>query len=125
MKILSDYCNRFNAMLDGTCELVGTELKGGAKIRDIFQNGFYKVLYKMDWRKDLTNEMIETTIKNSSGASGSLLIPQEPFEIIVRRSIKKLLEPSLRCKELVQDELLRIAIDCEPSGHFKFKLKLN
>jgi hypothetical protein len=30
--------------------------------------------------------------------SGTLLIPQEPFELLVRRSIGRLTEPSLQCK---------------------------
>lgn len=30
--------------------------------------------------------------------SGTLLIPQEPFELLVRRSIGRLTEPSLNCK---------------------------
>ncbi len=34
---------------------------------------------------------------------------QEPFELLVRRSISRLLAPSLQCKDLVYDELLKIA----------------
>lgn len=41
--------------------------------------------------------------------AGTLLIPQEPFELLVRRSISKLLQPAMTCKDLVYDELLKIA----------------
>jgi hypothetical protein len=34
---------------------------------------------------------------------------QEPFELLVRRSISRLLAPSLQCKECVYEELLKIA----------------
>lgn len=114
--LLSEYCQRFSAILDGRSETVLTDLAGGAKIRDIFQSQFVKYLKEMNWRNDLSTELIRTTIRNSSGVSGSLLIPQEPFELLVRRSIKRLLEPALRCKELVQNELMRIGLECAPRG---------
>lgn len=114
--LLSEYCQRFSAMLNGRSESVLTDLAGGAKIRDIFQNQFVKYLNEMDWRNDLSADVIRTTIRNSSGVSGSLLIPQEPFELLVRRSIKRLLEPAMRCKDLVQNELMRIGVDCAPRG---------
>ncbi len=41
--------------------------------------------------------------------AGNLLVPQEPFELLVRRSIAALLPPALTCKELVYEELLNIA----------------
>lgn len=85
---------------------------GGAKIRDIFQTLFHKSLEDSSWKSDLTDEAIRTTIKNSAGVSGSLLIAQEPFELLTRRSIKTLLEPCLHCKELVEEELMKIARDC-------------
>ncbi len=41
--------------------------------------------------------------------TGTLLVPQEPFELLVRRSILALLPPALMCKDLVYEELLHIA----------------
>ncbi|CAD7704395.1 unnamed protein product [Ostreobium quekettii] len=118
--LLSEYCQRFASMLDGRSENVLVGLAGGAKIRDIFQNQFVRQLGEMEWRSDLTTDLIRTTIRNSSGVSGSLLIPQEPFELLVRRSIKRLLEPALRCKDAVQNELLRLAADCSPQELCRF-----
>lgn len=97
-----------------TCSL------GGAKIRDIFQTGFCKSLEDSSWKRDLTDEVIKTTIKNSTGVSGSLLIAQEPFELLVRQSIKTLLEPCIHCKELVEEELMKIAKECVPQEVSRF-----
>jgi dynamin 1-like protein len=44
-----------------------------------------------------------------------LLLLQEPFEVLVRRAISRLEGPSLACKDLVHDELLRIASQAAPS----------
>lgn len=57
---------------------------------------------------------------SSVGVSGSLLIPQEPFELLVRRAIKTLTEPAIKCKDYVQEELLRIANESIPSELSRF-----
>lgn len=48
------------------------------------------------------------------------MIPQEPFELLVRRSIRTLLEPSIKCKDYVQEELLRIANESVPADLSRF-----
>eukprot|EP00210_Caulerpa_lentillifera_P001828 g1758.t1 len=120
LSLLTEYSQRFSAMIDGRSETVVLNLSGGAKIRDIFQNDFCRSLGEMSWRTELSNETIRTTIRNSTGVSGSLLIPQEPFELLVRRSIKTLLEPSIHCKDSVEEELLRIANDSIPPELSRF-----
>ena len=39
---------------------------------------------------------MRTAIKNSGGINGSLLIPEAPFELLVRRAIDRLLPPALQ-----------------------------
>lgn len=46
--------------------------------------------------RELTDEDVRTAIKNSGGIKGSLLIPEAPFELLVRRAIDKLLPPALQ-----------------------------
>ena len=70
--------------------------------------------------RELTDEDIRTAIKNSGGVKGSLLIPDAPFELLVRRSISCLLTPALQCKDFVHGELLRIAGQCAPSDITRF-----
>uniref|UniRef100_A0A6B2LR97 Dynamin stalk domain-containing protein n=1 Tax=Arcella intermedia TaxID=1963864 RepID=A0A6B2LR97_9EUKA len=45
---------------------------------------------------------------NSTGPKSSLFVPEESFEQLARMQIKILEEPSLRCIDLVHDELQRI-----------------
>ena len=42
-------------------------------------------------------------IKNGAGVTGNLLVPQEPFELLVRRAITQLLPPAIQCKEAVHE----------------------
>ncbi|XP_044539044.1 dynamin-1-like protein, partial [Gracilinanus agilis] len=46
------------------------------------------------------------------GPRPTLFIPESSFELLVKRQIKRLEEPSLRCVELVHEELQRIIQHC-------------
>ncbi|KAG1666352.1 hypothetical protein FOA52_007890 [Chlamydomonas sp. UWO 241] len=110
LQLLCDYSERLGAMLDGRhVELTTHELSGGARLRHVFIEGFGRTLKQVNPVKGISDEEISTVIKNGAGVTGNLLVPQEPFELLVRRAISLLLQPSLQCKEAVHDELLRIA----------------
>lgn len=46
------------------------------------------------------------------GPQPALFVPEISFELLVKRQIKRLEEPSLRCVELVHEELQRIIQHC-------------
>lgn len=115
LSILDSYAARFCAMLDGHGDhLPINELAGGARIRHIFLDIFSSGLDALDPTGELSDEDVRTAIKNSGGIKGSLLIPEAPFELLVRRAIERLMAPALQCKEFVHAELLRIAAQCVP-----------
>ncbi|KAJ2386948.1 vacuolar protein sorting-associated protein 1, partial [Coemansia sp. RSA 2611] len=51
---------------------------------------------------------IRMMLYNSSGSSPSLFVATSAFESIVRKQIKRLEEPSLKCVAMTYDELVRI-----------------
>ena len=71
-------------------------------------------------RSELSDDDVRTAIKNSGGVKGSLLIPEAPFELLVRRAISRLLPSALQCKDFVHAELLRIAGQCCPQDVGRF-----
>lgn len=46
------------------------------------------------------------------GPRPALFVPEVSFELLVKRQMKRLEEPSLRCVELVHEELQRIIQHC-------------
>lgn len=46
------------------------------------------------------------------GPRPSLFVPEISFELLVKRQIRRLEEPSLRCVELVHEEMQRIIQHC-------------
>ncbi|XP_024161414.1 dynamin-related protein 3A isoform X2 [Rosa chinensis] len=114
LNILSKYCEAFTAMLDGkNPEMLTKELSGGARIQYIFQSIFVKSLQEVDPCDDVTDNDIRTAIQNASGTRDALFVPEVPFEVLVKREIARLLDPSLQCLRFVYEELVKISRTCE------------
>ncbi|KAK0152154.1 Dynamin-1-like protein [Merluccius polli] len=108
-KFASDYCNT----IEGTPRYIQTtELCGGARICYIFHETFGRTLQSIDPLGGLTELDILTAIRNATGPRPALFVPEVSFELLVKRQIKRLEEPSLRCVELVHEELQRIIQHC-------------
>ena len=84
------------------------ELSGGAKINRIFNERFPFELVKMEIdEKDLRRE-ITFAIKNTHGIRSGLFTPDVAFEVIVKKQVEKLKEPSLKCVDLCITELTNL-----------------
>lgn len=62
--------------------------------------------------KGLTQMEILTAIRNATGPRPALFVPEVSFELLVKRQIRRLEEPSLRCVELIHEEMQRIIQHC-------------
>ncbi|KAH0460986.1 hypothetical protein IEQ34_008561 [Dendrobium chrysotoxum] len=113
LNILTKYCKAFASMIDGkNDELSTTELSGGARIYYIFQSIFVRSLEEVDPCADVTDDDIRMAIQNATGPKSSLFVPDVPFEVLVRRQIGRLLDPSLQCAKFIYDELIKMSHDC-------------
>ncbi|CAI9104133.1 OLC1v1002754C1 [Oldenlandia corymbosa var. corymbosa] len=113
LNILSKYCDAYSAMIEGKNEEMSTsELSGGARIHYIFQNIFVKSLEEVDPCEDLTDDDIRTAIQNATGLKSALFIPEVPFEVLIRKQIARLLDPSLQCARFIYDELIKMSHRC-------------
>ncbi|XP_022727157.1 dynamin-related protein 3A-like isoform X2 [Durio zibethinus] len=113
LNILSKYCEALSSMVEGKNEEMSTsELSGGARIHYIFQSIFVKSLEGVDPCEDLTDDDIRTAIQNATGPRSALFVPEVPFEVLVRRQIARLLDPSLQCARFIYDELIKISHRC-------------
>ncbi|PIA46028.1 hypothetical protein AQUCO_01600356v1 [Aquilegia coerulea] len=130
LHILSKYCegnlacefqssanssvHSFSSLVDGKLqEMSTTELIGGARIHYIFQSIFVKRLEEVDPCDGLNDEDIRTAIQNATGPKNAIFVPEIPFEVLVRKQIARLLDPSLKCLYFVYDELIKMNRACE------------
>lgn len=106
LNILQKFHKSYSDMLEGrTCKAISKELEGGARINFIFNHEYKKTLVEMNPFDGLEDNDIRTTMRNSTGIRQSLFISETAFEILAKRIVVRLLEPSLRCADRVFVEL--------------------
>lgn len=109
LKLMTQFARDFVASIDGTSFEISTkELCGGARIYYIFNDVFGHALEGINPTSNLTVQDIRTAIRNSTGPRPSLFVPEQAFELLIKPQIKLLEPPSLRCVELVYEELMKI-----------------
>ncbi|KAK4542271.1 vacuolar protein sorting-associated protein 1 [Oleoguttula mirabilis] len=109
LNIITEFSNEYRTILEGhSAELSSVELSGGARIsfvyHELYSNGI-KAIDPFDQVKDID---IRTILYNSSGSAPALFVGTTAFELIAKQQIRRLEEPSLKCAQLVYDELVRI-----------------
>lgn len=109
LSVITDFCNDYNGVLDGqTKDISSNELSGGARISFVFHEVFKNGIYALDPFDRIKDADIRTIMYNSSGSAPSLFVGTAAFEVLVKQQIKRFEDPSIRCINLVFDELTRI-----------------
>lgn len=113
LQIITKFASSYVATLEGTSHFIETtELCGGARICYIFHETFGRTLDSIHPMAGLTNMDVLTAIRNATGPKSALFVPEVSFELLVKRQIRRLEEPSMRCIELVHEEMQRIIQHC-------------
>jgi dynamin 1-like protein len=116
---MTEFARDFISAIDGTSLDISTkELCGGARIYYIFHDVFGRALESIDPSNNLSTQDIRTAIRNSTGPRPSLFVPEAAFDLLVKPQIKLLEAPSLRCVELVYEELMKICHMCTSAVRF-------
>ncbi|XP_075525958.1 dynamin related protein 1 [Dermacentor variabilis] len=113
LQIITKFASSYCATIEGTARNIETtELCGGARICYIFHETFGRTLDSIHPLGGLSTLDILTAIRNATGPRPALFVPEVSFELLVKRQIRRLEEPSLRCVELVHEEMQRIIQHC-------------
>ncbi|XP_049783668.1 dynamin-1-like protein isoform X2 [Schistocerca cancellata] len=122
LQIITKFASAYCATIEGTARHIETnELCGGARMCFIFHETFGRTLDTIHPLTGLSKMDILTAIRNATGPRPALFVPevckcimvfQISFELLVKRQIRRLEEPALRCVELVHEEMQRIIQHC-------------
>ena len=104
LKIIENFSTTFRENIDGSTNSVH-EASLGAKIKEILFKGYKESINQIDIFDNLSDDMISTAIKNTLGIRSSLFIPEQAFEMLTKKLVLKLRDPSLICLNQVLDEL--------------------
>ncbi len=111
LNLLNRFTTHYSDMIEGRfVRESALECLGGSRISFIFHSILTKAINNVDPFEYLTEQDIQTAIKNASALNPSLFVPEQAFEVLIRQQIARLLEPSLQCANLVYEELRRIVL---------------
>ncbi|KAL0276136.1 UNVERIFIED_CONTAM: hypothetical protein PYX00_003775 [Menopon gallinae] len=96
----------------GSAQINTMELSGGAKINRLFHERFPFEIVKMEFDEKELRREIAFAIRNIHGIRVGLFTPDMAFEAIVKKQISRLKEPSLKCVDLVVQELSNVVRVC-------------
>ncbi|XP_028156689.1 dynamin isoform X4 [Ostrinia furnacalis] len=96
----------------GSAQINTNELSGGAKINRLFHERFPFEIVKMEFDEKELRREIAFAIRNIHGIRVGLFTPDMAFEAIVKKQIARLKEPSLKCVDLVVQELSNVVRFC-------------
>ena len=104
----------FERTIEGSgSALINTnELSGGAKINRLFHERFPFEIVKMEFDEKELRREIAFAIRNIHGIRVGLFTPDMAFEAIVKKQINRLKEPSIKCVDLVVNELSNVVRWC-------------
>lgn len=114
LQLVTQFTQTYIDAIDGRIVSQNTnELFGGARINNIFVKKYTPYLLKMDACENLSEDDIKICIRNAKGPRTSLFVPEAAFEMLVKRQVKLLEDPSVRCVDNVFDELLTVVDFCD------------
>ncbi|RLV95184.1 Vacuolar protein sorting-associated protein 1 [Spathaspora sp. JA1] len=109
LSMITQFTKDYNGILDGESrELSSQELSGGARISFVFHEIFKNGINALDPFDQIKDADIRTIMHNTSGSAPSLFVGTQAFEVLVKQQISRMEEPSVRCINLIFDELVRI-----------------
>merc|ERR1719367_1308883 len=92
----------------GSAAVNTLELSGGAKINRLFHERFPYEIVRMEFDEKELRREIAFAIRNIHGIRVGLFTPDMAFEAIVKKQISRLKEPSIKCIDLVVQELTNV-----------------
>jgi len=113
MQMVQQFGLDFSKNIDGSGDQINMkELSGGARINRIFYERFPFELVKMEFDEKELRREISYAIRNIHGIRTGLFTPDMAFEAIVKKQIEKLRGPSLKCVDMVIQELTNVIRKC-------------
>ncbi|KAG9509561.1 Dynamin, partial [Fragariocoptes setiger] len=114
LQMIQTLQNDFERSIEGSGNSVinTAELSGGARINRLFHERYPYEVAKMDFNESELRREIAYAIRNIHGIRVGLFTPDMAFDAIVKGQIGKLREPSLKCVDLVVQELSNVLRRC-------------
>ena len=85
LTLIGKYVEEYSGKLDGRfVKDIETECHGGARINYIFHKTFKNIIMSIDAFENLSDQDIQTAIRNASAMNPSLFVPEGAFQVLAR-----------------------------------------
>lgn len=114
LQMIQQLQNDFERAIEGSgnSAINTAELSGGARINRLFHERFPFEIVKMECDEKELRREIAYAIRNIHGIRVGLFTPDMAFDAIVKTQIARLREPSIKCVDLVVQELGNVLRKC-------------
>lgn len=112
LNLIKRFSEAVDRAINGGISDTDLELKGGARLDYGFHESFGDFVRGLRASKDLTDEYIQVNVRNMAGMNASLFPSDQVFFALVREQIQKLENPSIKCVNVVHEELVNIVTLC-------------
>lgn len=109
LSVVTEFCENYRQTLEGhNKDVSAQELSGGARVAYVFHEIFANGIKVLDPFDTITDGDIRTILHNSAGVTPALFVNAKPFVFLMKRQVRRFEEPSLKCIQLIYDEMIRI-----------------
>ncbi|KAI6655244.1 Dynamin-1-like protein isoform X2 [Oopsacas minuta] len=113
LNIIHRFSSSYAEAIEGRAKNIDvSKLYGGARICFIFHETFADKINDIKPLTTIGSYEIITAMRNSAGTRSSLFVPEVAFDLLVKQQIEKLKEPSLKCVQLIFEEMQKILLNC-------------
>lgn len=120
LSVCTEFANEYKSILDGqNRDVSAQELSGGARISYVFHEIFTNGINVIEPGDEITDTDVRTILYNCSGVTPSLFVSNKPLVFLLKKQIRRLEAPSLKCIQLIYDELIRVLNQIITRGRFQ------
>lgn len=112
LNLIKRFSESVDRAINGGISDANLDLKGGARLDYVFHESFGDFVRSLRASKDLTDEYIRVNVRNMAGMNASLFPSDQVFFALAREQIQKLENPSIKCVNIVHEELVNIVTLC-------------
>lgn len=123
LQLISKFSSSFRDTLEArssSSNININELSGGARITYVFKEVYGQRISSLQSLDGLTDDNVRTAIANASGLRPAMMMPEQAFDLLIRKEILRLEPPSIQCLEFVYDELQRMVAESFPTEMKRF-----
>ncbi|XP_055346696.1 uncharacterized protein LOC129594136 [Paramacrobiotus metropolitanus] len=108
VSVITKFVEYFRGALTGDVDQGNTEVRGGARIEELFNETYWNALTAIIPLDDVSEQQVWTQIRNSWGTERQMFLSIKAFRVLVQHEMARMEHESIRCVKLAHQEMLTV-----------------